>query len=190
MRKNICVYCGASVGLNPAYQKAAEALGKEIAIKGRTLVYGGGSKGLMGIVADAVLAHGGDVIGVIPQRLVEAETAHYGVTDLRVVPDMHARKAEMIALSDAFIALPGGLGTLEELFEVWTWSQIGYHEKPVSVMNVNGFYDPMLAFLHKTAEEGFVRKSFVDTLLIGESPAELIHDLDTYAPHNLTRWEK
>lgn len=190
MRKNICVYCGASVGNNPAYADVAKKLGAEIAAQGRSLVYGGGAKGLMGIVADAVLNAGGNVIGVIPDRLVQAETAHKGITDLRIVPDMHIRKSTMIELADAFIALPGGIGTLEELFEVWTWSQIGYHAKPVGVLNVNNFYEPMRAFLQHVVDEGFVRQSYLDTLIISQEPADILSQFDNYQPHNLDRWAK
>jgi uncharacterized protein (TIGR00730 family) len=190
MRKNICVYCGASIGNNPAYQEMAQKLGAEIAAQGRSLVYGGGAKGLMGVVADAVLAAGGEVIGVIPDRLVQAETAHKGITDLRIVPDMHVRKSTMIELADAFIALPGGIGTLEELFEVWTWSQIGYHAKPVGVLNVRNFYQPMKTFLQHIVDEGFVRQSYLDTLIFSQEPAEILERFDSYQPHNLDRWAK
>ncbi|PVZ84776.1 TIGR00730 family Rossman fold protein [Serratia sp. S1B] len=127
MRNNICVFCGASEGNHPAYVENAQKLGHIIATQGRRLIYGGGKKGLMGVVADAVLNAGGEVVGIIPQRLVEAETAHRGLSELEIVPDMHTRKARMAELADGFIALPGGIGTLEELFEIWTWGQIGYH---------------------------------------------------------------
>lgn len=190
MRKNICVYCGASFGNDPAYVDVAKQLGAEIAAQGRSLVYGGGAKGLMGIVADEVLKAGGEVIGVIPDRLVQAETAHKGITDLRIVPDMHVRKSTMIELADGFIALPGGIGTLEELFEVWTWSQIGYHSKPVGVLNVNGFYEPMKAFLQHIVDEGFVRQSYLDTLIISKDPTDILNQFDNYMPHNLDRWAK
>lgn len=190
MRKNICVYCGASVGNNPAYAEIARQLGAELAKQGRSLVYGGGAKGLMGIVADEVLNAGGEVIGVIPDRLVQAETAHKSITDLRIVPDMHVRKSTMIELSDGFIALPGGIGTLEELFEVWTWSQIGYHAKPVGVLNANNFYEPMRAFLQHVVDEGFVRQNYLDTLIISQNAADILSRFDDYQPHNLDRWAK
>lgn len=190
MRKNICVYCGASVGNNLAYTKIAQQLGEQIANQGRKLIYGGGSKGLMGIIADSVLNSGGKVIGVIPQRLVMAETAHQGLTELIVVDDMHARKAKMSELADGFIALPGGIGTLEELFEVWTWSQIGYHSKPVGLLDVNSFYTPMQTFLQHVVNEGFVRQSYLDTLIVSKEPHQLLAQFDSYQPHNLDRWAK
>jgi len=132
------------MGANPAYREAAVALGQAIARRGLTLVYGGGAVGLMGVVADAAMAAGGEVVGIIPQSLLDAEVGHKGLTRLEVVDGMHARKARMAELSDAFIALPGGLGTLEELFEVWTWGQLGYHAKPLGLLDVNGFYDELL----------------------------------------------
>ncbi|WP_159564499.1 TIGR00730 family Rossman fold protein [Budvicia diplopodorum] len=190
MRKNICVYCGASTGNNLAYTEAAQQLGQTIAQQGRRLIYGGGNKGLMGILANAVLEAGGEVIGVIPERLVEAETAHRGLTQLEVVPDMHIRKARMSELADGFIALPGGIGTFEELFEVWTWSQIGYHTNPVGLLNINQFYTPMNAFLQHVVDEGFVRQSYFNTLLVGNSAADLLTQFDQYQPHNLNRWAK
>jgi len=190
MRKNICVYCGASVGNNPAYIEAAKQLGQQIVAQGKNLVYGGGAKGLMGVIADEVIKAGGEVIGVIPERLVLAETAHKGITDLRVVPDMHVRKSTMIELADGFVALPGGIGTLEELFEVWTWSQIGYHKKPVAVYNVNNFYQPMLQFLQHIVDEGFVRQNYLETLIVGHDATDILNQIDRYEPHNLDRWAK
>lgn len=155
--RSVCVFCGASPGASPVYQEAAVALGRHLAERGLTLVYGGGAVGLMGTVADAALAAGGEVIGIIPQSLQEAEIGHKGLTRLEVVDGMHARKARMAELADAFIALPGGLGTLEELFEVWTWGQLGYHAKPLGLLEVNGFYDPLLTFLDHLVDERFVR---------------------------------
>lgn len=190
MRKNICVYCGASTGNNLAYTEAAQQLGQIIAQQGRRLIYGGGNKGLMGILANAVLDAGGEVTGVIPERLVEAETAHHGLTELEIVPDMHVRKARMSELADGFIALPGGIGTFEELFEVWTWSQIGYHANPVGLLNINQFYTPMNTFLQHVVDEGFVRQSYLNTLLISDSATDLLSQFDQYQPHNLDRWAK
>ncbi|KFK94464.1 MULTISPECIES: TIGR00730 family Rossman fold protein [unclassified Serratia (in: enterobacteria)] len=190
MRNNICVFCGASEGINPAYAENARNLGRVIAAKGRRLVYGGGKKGLMGIVADAVLQAGGEVIGVIPERLVEAETAHRGLTKLEVVPDMHTRKARMAELADGFIALPGGIGTLEELFEIWTWGQIGYHNKPVGLLNVNDFYRPLSGFLQQVADQGFMRQDYLDTLHISDSAQTLLQQLDDYQAKNYDRWAK
>lgn len=155
--KTLCVYCGSNAGNDPAYADMARALGARMAKDGIALVYGGGNVGLMGIVADAVLAHGGEAIGVIPQQLVDWEVAHRGLTRLEVVDSMHARKARMFDLADGFVALPGGFGTLEELFEATTWSQLGYHRKPVGLLNAAGYYDHLLAFLDHGAAEGFIR---------------------------------
>lgn len=190
MRKNICVFCGASEGVSPSYATHARLLGHTIAQQGRHLIYGGGKKGLMGIVADAVLEAGGEVTGVIPQRLVEAETAHRGLTQLEIVPDMHTRKARMAELADAFIALPGGIGTLEELFEVWTWGQIGYHTKPVALLDVNGFYRPLHAFLQQVADQGFVRHSYLETLFMSGNSEQLLAEMDVYQAKNADRWAK
>ena len=190
MRNTICVFCGASEGNNPAYVENARLLGHTIATQGRRLVYGGGKKGLMGIVADAVLEAGGEVTGVIPQRLVEAETAHRGLTELEVVADMHTRKARMAELADGFIALPGGIGTLEELFEVWTWGQIGYHNKPVGLLNINDFYRPLSHFLQQVADQGFMRHDYLNTLHIRDSPLALLQQFDDYQPKYYDRWAK
>lgn len=190
MRNNICVFCGASEGNDPAYAENARKLGHTIATQGRRLVYGGGKKGLMGIVADAVLEAGGEVVGIIPQRLVEAETAHRGLTELEVVPDMHTRKARMAELADGFVALPGGIGTLEELFEIWTWGQIGYHSKPVGLLNINDFYRPLTQFLQQVANQGFMRQDYLDTLHISDSPLALMQQFDDYQATNYDRWAK
>ncbi|CAI0779665.1 LOG family protein yvdD [Serratia rubidaea] len=190
MRHNICVFCGASEGVNPDYADHARTLGHALATQGRRLIYGGGKKGLMGIVADAVLEAGGEVIGIIPERLVEAETAHRGLTKLEVVPDMHTRKARMAAQADAFIALPGGIGTLEELFEIWTWGQIGYHNKPVGLLDVNGFYRPLNHFLQHVADQGFMRHDYLDTLHTSDSASVLLQQFDDYQPKNYDRWAK
>lgn len=149
--RSICVFCGASRGTNPVYEQAAQDLGRTLAANGIRLVYGGGAVGLMGVVADATMAAGGEVIGIIPQSLKDAEVGHTGLSRLEVVDGMHARKARMAELADAFIALPGGLGTLEELFEVWTWGQLGYHPKPLGLLDVNHFYTAdqfLLCVLH------------------------------------------
>lgn len=188
--KNICVFCGASTGNHPIYEEQAKKLGQLIAEKERRLVYGGGNRGLMGTIANAVLEAGGEVFGVIPEKLVEAETAHTGLTHLEIVPDMHTRKFRMSELADGFIAMPGGLGTLEELFEIWTWSQIGYHSKPIGLFDVNNFYTQLTSFLHHIAEEGFVRSSYLATLLNSPDPEVLLQQLDAYEPHNLNRWSK
>ena len=153
-----------------------------------TLVYGGGAVGLMGIVADAALAAGGEVIGIIPQSLKDKEIGHSGLTRLEVVDGMHARKARMAELSDAFIALPGGLGTLEELFEVWTWGQLGYHGKPLGLLEVNDFYSKLTGFLDHIVGEGFVREAHRDMLQVSESPQTLLNALDAWQPTVLPKW--
>ncbi|WP_152226551.1 TIGR00730 family Rossman fold protein [Pseudomonas sp. SCB32] len=186
--RSICVFCGASPGATPIYQEAAEALGRHLAERGIRLVYGGGAVGLMGMVADAALAAGGEVIGIIPQSLKEAEIGHKGLTRLEVVDGMHARKARMAELSDAFIALPGGLGTLEELFEVWTWGQLGYHGKPLGLLEVNGFYEPLLTFLDHLVQERFVRPQHREMLQRASSPAELIDALLAWTPSAAPKW--
>lgn len=186
--RSICVFCGASPGATPIYQEAAEALGRYLAENGIQLIYGGGAVGLMGIVANAALAAGGEVIGIIPQSLKDAEVGHSGLTRLEVVEGMHARKARMAELSDAFIALPGGLGTLEELFEVWTWGQLGYHAKPLGLLEVNGFFDPLLTFLDHLVQERFVRQPHRDMLQRAASPAELVSALAAWKPLAAPKW--
>jgi len=186
--RSVCVFCGASTGVNPAYREAAIALGQAIARRGLTLVYGGGAVGLMGIVADAAMAAGGEVIGIIPEALKNAEVGHNGLTRLEVVDGMHARKARMAELSDAFVALPGGLGTLEELFEVWTWGQLGYHAKPLGLLDVNGFYTKLGSFLDHVVEEGFVRPQHRAMLQLADTPAELLDAMDDFKAPVLPKW--
>ncbi|RQH86978.1 TIGR00730 family Rossman fold protein [Pseudomonas aeruginosa] len=186
--RSVCVFCGASPGASPVYQEAAMALGRHLAERGLTLVYGGGAVGLMGTVADAALAAGGEVIGIIPQSLQEAEIGHKGLTRLEVVDGMHARKARMAELADAFVALPGGLGTLEELFEVWTWGQLGYHAKPLGLLEVNGFYDPLLTFLDHLVDERFVRAEHRGMLQRGASPEALLDALAAWTPSVAPKW--
>lgn len=185
---SVCVFCGASTGTDPVYWEAAIALGQELARRKLTLVYGGGAVGLMGIVADAALAAGGEVIGIIPESLKNSEIGHTGLTRLEVVDGMHARKARMAELSDAFIALPGGLGTFEELFEVWTWGQLGYHGKPLGLLEVNGFYSKLTAFLDHVVGEGFVREHHRDMLQLSESPQDLLDALDAWQPVVAPKW--
>ncbi|PZP26395.1 TIGR00730 family Rossman fold protein [Pseudomonas kuykendallii] len=187
--RSVCVFCGASTGRDPVYREAAERLGEEIARRGMTLVYGGGAVGLMGIVADATLRAGGEVIGIIPQSLRDAEIGHPGLTRLEVVDGMHARKARMAELSDAFIALPGGLGTLEELFEVWTWGQLGYHAKPLGLFEVMGFYGKLGAFLDHLVNEGFVRPPHREMLQLSDSASGLLDLLDAWRPSVVPKWE-
>ncbi|WP_409268368.1 TIGR00730 family Rossman fold protein [Pseudomonas sp. KCJK9044] len=186
--RSVCVFCGASIGANPAYREAAVALGQAIARRGLTLVYGGGAVGLMGTVADAALAAGGEVIGIIPESLMNAEIGHKNLTRLEVVDGMHARKARMAELSDAFIALPGGLGTLEELFEVWTWGQLGYHAKPLGLLDVKGFYEKLGGLLDHIVEEGFVRPQHRAMLLLGEQPDELLDGMDNFVAPVAPKW--
>ena len=152
----LCVYCGSRPGASPAYARAAGEIGAAIGQRGWHLVYGGGKAGLMGVVADAVLAHGGQVTGIIPQALMDREVGHTGLTELHVVQTMHERKRMMAERADAFLALPGGIGTFEELFEVWTWRQLGYHDKPVGLLEVDGYYADLLRFLDHSERQGFV----------------------------------
>lgn len=184
----ICVYCGSSPGRDPAYAAAAHAVGRLLAETGRTLVYGGGHVGLMGAVADAALATGGKVIGVIPRALEEKELAHDGLTELRVVGSMHERKAIMADLADGFIALPGGLGTLEELFETWTWGQLGLHAKPYGLLNVAGFYDPLLALVDHMVDERFVGPAHRELLLVDSAPERLLGRMAAHHVASLPRW--
>ncbi|MBB2493600.1 LOG family protein [Aquipseudomonas ullengensis] len=185
---SVCVFCGASTGNNPLYREAAATLGRTLAERGLTLVYGGGAVGLMGVVADAAIAAGGQVIGIIPQSLERAEIGHKGLTRLEVVDGMHARKARMAELADAFIALPGGLGTLEELFEVWTWGQLGYHGKPLGLLDVNGFYQQLSGFLDHLVGEGFVRPPHRGMLQRSESAGELLDQLNAWKPEVAPKW--
>lgn len=171
--KSIAVYCGANPGASPIYADAARAMGRALVGHNISLVYGGGHVGLMGAVADEVLRLGGEVSGVIPQQLVERELAHQGLTRLFVVKDMHERKAMMAQLSDGFVALPGGMGTLEELFEVLTWAQLEIHAKPVGVLNVAGFYDQLVGFLGHARAEGFIREQHAGMMMV-ESDADLL----------------
>ncbi len=171
---NICVFAGSSSGQRSSYMAAAEKLGHAIARRGMGVVYGGADLGLMGAVANATLAAGQTVIGVLPQALASVEIAHPGLTELHIVESMHERKALMAERSDAFIALPGGIGTLEETFEVWTWSQLGIHAKPIGLLNVDGYYDGLLEFLNHVASEGFVKPAHRHMLLANADPDTLV----------------
>ncbi len=175
--QSLCVYCGSASGKDPAYAASARALGSLLAERGIRLVYGGGHVGLMGVIADAVLSAGGEVTGVIPQALMDREVGHGRLTQLHIVGDMHERKAMMAELADGFIALPGGIGTLEELFEVMTWLQLGYHAKPVGLLNVLGFYDALLAFLDQQRDAGFLRDEHRALLITADDPSLLIERL-------------
>jgi uncharacterized protein (TIGR00730 family) len=186
--RSVCVYCGSSAGASPAYAAAAAELGRELAGRGIGLVYGGGNVGLMGAVADAALAAGGAVVGVIPEALVAREVAHGGLTELHVVASMHDRKALMAELADAFVALPGGLGTLEELFEILTWAQLGLHRKPSGLVNVAGYYDGLVSFLAHAVDERLLRPEHAELLLVDERPAPLLDRLATATPPVLPKW--
>ena len=186
----LCVFCGSNAGQDPVYLQTARALGETLAANGIGLVYGGASVGLMGAVADAVLAKGGEVTGVMPQALVDKEIAHKGLSDLRVVGSMHERKALMAELADGFIALPGGLGTFEELFEVWTWAQLGYHRKPCALLNAGGFYDKLISFLDDVTERGFVKPPHRAMLVVESEPAALIEAIRAYEPPKVIKWIK
>ncbi|MEY8689751.1 MAG: TIGR00730 family Rossman fold protein [Leptothrix sp. (in: b-proteobacteria)] len=177
MTLSICVYCGSRLGTRSDYAAVARALGEQIAQRGWRLVYGGGHVGLMGVVADAVLAGGGEVCGVIPDSLMQREVGHRGLTELHVVPTMHERKQLMASRADAFIALPGGIGTLEELYEVWTWRHLGYHRKPIALLDVAGYYRHLLAFMHTAQAEGFVSAEQARTLITDSNPATLLDAL-------------
>jgi hypothetical protein len=180
--KRICVFAGSSVGARPDYAGAARELAAELVRRKLGLVYGGGSVGLMGVLADAALAHGGEVIGVIPRGLATRELAHTGLTEMRVVESMHERKALMASLVDGFIALPGGLGTFEETLEVLTWSQLGIHRKPVGVLNVAGYFDGLLRMLAHAVGEGFVRREYLALLLFADTPAALLDAMAAWQP--------
>ncbi|MCH7338917.1 LOG family protein [Acinetobacter higginsii] len=179
---SICVFCGSSLGNDPIYQQMAEATGQAIAAQGKTLVYGGGRSGLMGVVANSALQAGGRVIGVIPDALVDRELAHTGLTELHIVKNMHERKTKMAELSDAFVALPGGAGTLEEIFEQWTWSQLGIHQKPCAFLNVDGFYDGFIQMIQGSVERGFSQERFVDKLIVAEQIEDILTAFSNYQP--------
>jgi uncharacterized protein (TIGR00730 family) len=186
--RRVCVYAGSSGHLDARYHDAARALGQELVERGIGLVFGGGRVGLMGTIADAVLAGGGEVLGVIPQKLQALELGHEGCTELFVVDSMHARKMMMAQLSDAFVALPGGFGTFEELFEVTTWTQLNFHTKPVGVLNVHGYYDHLLAFLAHAGHEGFIRPLHQGLIHSADDPAVLIERLVHAEIPELARW--
>jgi hypothetical protein len=181
--ERICVFCGASPGARPAYRDETSQLASLLAAEGIGVVYGGGGVGLMGALADAVLAEGGEITGVIPRALMDREIAHRDVADMRVVGSMHERKALMVELADAFVALPGGIGTLEELFEVYTWAQLGLHRKPCALLNVDGYYDGIADFLAHAVEERFLRDETRELLMVESEAATLIERLRSFEPH-------
>lgn len=186
--KRICVYCGSSPGRDAAYREAASALGRALADRGLGLVYGGASVGVMGAVADAVLAAGGEAIGVIPRALATKEVAHGSLTELHVVQSMHERKALMADLSDGFAALPGGWGTIEELFEMLTWAQLGFHEKPCGMLNVAGYYDDLARFLEHAMGEEFVREAYREMLIVEREPSALLDRFAAYRAPRVRKW--
>lgn len=178
MIKKLAVFCGSNTGRNPAYKKAAAGLSRSMYKKNIGVVYGGGRIGLMGVVADAMMQLGGEVIGVIPKKLMDKEVGHLGITELKVVETMHDRKAVMAQLSDGFVALPGGIGTLEEIVEVFTWLQIGYHNKPCAFLNTNGYFDKFFDFLDHMVEEGFLSEKQRLTLIVAEDPDDLLTKME------------
>ncbi len=184
----VCVFCGSSPGAQPIYGATAVALGRELVARELTLVYGGGNVGLMGILADAVLEAGGRAIGVIPRALLEREVGHRGLTELHVVRSMHERKALMADKADAFLALPGGFGTFEELCEVITWAQLGIHAKPCGILNAAGYYDPLLALFERAVEERFVRPEHRAIVRVASTPAGILDELATAQVPPLTKW--
>jgi uncharacterized protein (TIGR00730 family) len=186
--QSLCVFCGSRQGLDPAYTKAARSLGTMLAEANIRLVFGGGHVGLMGVVSNAALEAGGDVIGVIPRSLVERELAHAGLTDLRIVGSMHERKALMSDLSEGFITLPGGTGTLEEFFEVLTWAQLGEHHKPCGLLNVAEYYDPLLTVFDRMVEAGFLSESNRALLLVESEAGRLLQRFDFYEPPKTVKW--
>lgn len=178
----IAVFCGSSSGKDPRFVETTQELGKYLAEQGIEVVYGGGNVGLMGTIATTVLDNGGKVYGVIPEYLKSKEIAHPNLTELHVVSDMHERKAKMAELADAFVALPGGAGTLEEIFEVWTWAQLGHHEKPCAFYNVMGFYEPLMSMVQQMSDAGFIRSQYIDMLIDADQPQELLAELRAYQP--------
>ena len=186
--KSVCVYCGANAGADPIYQQAASALGQRLAGDGLRLVYGGGNTGLMGAVANGVLDAGGEVTGVIPQHLVDWEVAHKGVTSLEVVGSMHERKSRMFDLADGFIALPGGFGTLEEVFEMLTWRQLNIGQKPIAFLNVNGYYSPLMAMIDHMVGEKFLHADQRHDLWFGDDVDAMLQWMSNYTPGDAGKW--
>jgi uncharacterized protein (TIGR00730 family) len=188
MLRRLCVFCGSSLGIQTSYARVADEMGRLLAERAIELVYGGGNVGLMGRVADACLSQGGRVIGVMPRALVEKEIAHRGLTELRVVESMHERKAAMADLADAFVAMPGGYGTWEEFWEVLTWSQLGLQRKACAVLNVSGYYDPLLAMADRAVAQGFVRDEHRELLLADTDPGRLLDRLTNYTVPIVDKW--
>jgi uncharacterized protein (TIGR00730 family) len=188
MLHTVCVFCASSPGVHPVYVERAAAMGRFLAESGRRIVYGGGRTGLMGALADAALLAGGDVIGIMPRHLVEREVAHIALTELHVVASMHERKALLAELADGFLAMPGGLGTLEELFEIWTWGQLGLHRKPYGILEVDAYFAPLLTFLDHAVVEGFIRQEYRSLLVVDDDPRGLIERMEAMHPPALPKW--
>lgn len=186
--KSICVFCGSSMGFHPIYKKSAYDLGKHIAHENLTLIYGGGSVGLMGVLANSVLEHGGKVIGIIPKFLYEWEVGHDDISELIIVDSMHERKQKMAELAQGFIAMPGGIGTLEELFEIFTWSQLALIKKPIAIFNVHHFYDDITHFLNKIVKEGFIKEVTINSLINSHNIHELIEKMKAFNYTETPKW--
>jgi uncharacterized protein (TIGR00730 family) len=184
----LAIFCGSNSGARPDYVEATRSLGRLLAERGIGIVYGGSSVGLMAVLADTMLDELGDVIGVIPRMLVEREVANKALTDLRIVESMHQRKALMAELADGFIALPGGIGTLEEFFEIWTWAQLGMHDKPCGLLNVAGYFDPLLEFLDRAVAEKFVREVHRKMVIVESDPVALLSRFEAYEPPRVVKW--
>ena len=186
--KSLCIYCGSSPGSSPIYAQAARSLARHMVNDNIALVYGGGNVGLMGIIADEIMRLGGIATGVIPTALLEKELGHTGLTKLHIVKDMHERKALMADLADGFIAMPGGIGTLEELFEVFTWAQLGFHQKPIGLLNVDGFYDGLIQFIQHMVSQRFLKAEQADLLINAPDGAALLERFKAFVPLNVTKW--
>jgi len=186
--RRLAIFCGSNPGARPEYVEGARAFGRLLCERGIGVVYGGSSVGLMAAVAEAVLDELGDIIGVIPKMLVEREVAHRALTDLRIVGSMHERKALIAELSDGFVALPGGVGTLEEFFEIWTWAQLGMHDKPCGLLNIAGYFDPLLAFLDRAVEEKFIRDVHRAMVIVESDPHVLLDKFEAYQPPRVVKW--
>jgi uncharacterized protein (TIGR00730 family) len=186
--RRLAIFCGSNVGAHPNYVEATRSLGKLLSERGIGVVYGGSNVGLMSALADTMLDCQGEIIGVIPRMLVEREVANTALTDLRIVESMHERKAMMAELADGFIALPGGIGTLEEFFEIWTWGQLGMHEKPCGLLNVAGYFDPLLEFLDRAVAEKFVREVHRGMVVVESDPGELLARFEAYEPPRVVKW--
>ncbi|MBX7173302.1 MAG: TIGR00730 family Rossman fold protein [Pyrinomonadaceae bacterium] len=186
--KSITVFCGSSSGFRPEYAEAAKELGRNLVEQNIRLVYGGGNVGLMGIIADEVMKNGGEVVGIIPESLDKKEVAHRGISELRVVNSMHERKALMAEFADGFIAMPGGIGTFEEFFEILTWAQLGFHHKPCGLLNVANYYDGLLSLCENAVNEGFLRKQHSELILVDSDSTKLLEKMQNYKPQTIEKW--